>query len=170
MTKNYTCLSSQGSAHSGYNIYRQFVRYRCNKPGTPEAKCIGTAATELVMDCPTDTRCVEGRAYCLYVNPESSTKTLFSENTPLPSNYTRFFTTDKEYRNFTVYNMTVNEVLYTNTGYYGFSLLVKVGNSSPTELLLKKYGKTTYDDLMLQLEKIGVNETEVIAELYVKIK
>jgi len=38
VTKEFTCLEG--------NVYRQYIQYRCEKPGTREARCVGTEKTE----------------------------------------------------------------------------------------------------------------------------
>jgi hypothetical protein len=58
VTKEFTCLEG--------NIYRQYVQFRCEHPGTREAECIGTERTEFLNSCGINEHCIEGDQYCAY--------------------------------------------------------------------------------------------------------
>lgn len=59
ITKNYTC-------HNG-DICRQYIHYRCSKPGTPLAKCIGKERIELIRKCELNEHCIDGEPFCEYL-------------------------------------------------------------------------------------------------------
>lgn len=59
ITKNYTC-------HNG-DICRQYIHYRCSKPGTPFAKCIGKEWIELIRKCELNEHCIDGEPFCEYL-------------------------------------------------------------------------------------------------------
>lgn len=159
ITKNHTCINA--------DVYKQYIRYRCSKPGTPEAKCIGTSDSELLIDCQGDTRCTETGPYCRYVNPEEESKAIYYEAGHW-AGYEEFYARDTAYRNYTGYSIKLNEILYANSGYYGLTLNIMYNNTNPHEVLMKKYEKTTYWDLTIGLSSIISNETDIIAEMYIK--
>jgi hypothetical protein len=82
VTKEFTCLEG--------NIYRQFVQFRCEHPGTREAECIGTERTEFLNKCGINEHCIEGDQYCAYALDVPLTKAEY-----VPENATLVYVNSK---------------------------------------------------------------------------
>ncbi len=139
VTKEFTCYEG--------NIYRQYVQFRCEHPGTREANCIGTAKKEFLKSCGVNEHCVEGDQYCAYVLDVSLTEADW-----VPGNSTLVYVNNN---GFTAYRGYTFQVAYV------VSELDK-----PRKLAVDVIRPNGYDNW----EYLGYNKGTVIGNITVGIK
>jgi len=139
VTKEFTCLEG--------NIYRQFVQFRCEHPGTREAACIGTEKTEFVNQCGVNEHCVEGDQYCAYALDVPLTKADY-----VPVNATLVYVSSKGFT--------------SNLGYIFMAEYVVSERDKPRRLAVDVIRPNGYDNW----EYLSYNKGTIIGNITVGIK
>jgi hypothetical protein len=139
VTKEFTCLEG--------NIYRQYVQFRCEHPGTREAECIGTEKTEFLNQCGFNEHCIEGDQYCAYALDVSLTKADY-----VPENATLVYVSNKG---------------FTSSGGYTFKAMYVVSElNKPRRLAVEVIRPNGYDNW----EYVSYNKGTPVGNITIGIK
>jgi hypothetical protein len=135
VTKEFTCYEG--------NIYRQYVQFRCEKPGTREARCVGTEKKDFLNKCGVNEHCIDGDQYCAYALDVPLTKSDYvPENSTLVYVSNKGFSSSKGYTFMAMYvvseldkpkRLAVDVIRpngYDNWEYVGYNKGTDVGNIS----------------------------------------
>ena len=98
VTKDYTCYDG--------DIYRQYVQFRCEHPGTRGAGCIGTERKEFLAGCGVNEHCIEGDQYCAYALDVPLTEANW-----VPANSTIVYVSNKGFTSYDGYTFQVEYVV-----------------------------------------------------------
>jgi len=139
VTKEFTCL--------GGNVYRQYIQYRCEKPGTREARCVGTEKTEFFRKCDYNEHCIEGDQYCAYTLDVPLTKADY-----VPENATLVHISNKGFT--------------SKDGYTFMAMYVVSDMNKPKRLAVDVIRPNGYDNW----EYLGYNKGTVIGNITAGIK
>ena len=161
---NGTWVSREYTCYQG-DIYRQYISYRCSRPGTQYASCVGKENLDLLKKCGVNEGCIDGEPFCEYVGDVDTTKAHWT-----PKNATILDLDSGSERTYGGYSFALLYVVSENSQPKGVMVHVQKPDGNETWEYLKAEKGTQIDDLSAGIAEMSKTESWIWAKVWIEEK